>query len=960
MIGSNGRPVVDLKKLCCVIALGAMAPFAFAQDKFDRELEFVRGLAREMRFIELAKSEAERLATQFRDASQQDKIAQLSVEITYYGARSRSDRNQQRALFKETIEKSKQLVDQSKDERVQLGARLTLAEASADYGKFLVEEIEIARTESPDKVKEIEAEAAKVFDGGIEACETVRKSFSGSEDPEKQGRAYQMWLQAGVLMREQGRADKANRSVLVTRAINHLTELIYEAGEETYVGMRALFEIAQSREVDGKTTEAIDSYRSTIRTIVTSLEASEKGELELGRDLESAMFEMLQEVYERVGDVMVKQGSPETPDLFAEFRKHVAQFGEKGKDLFDVVSDQFGHLMLLAESKFLAESGDPKKVADAMAMVKRINDKHPNDFVGVRAKAVLRDILAVQQNLVSGGLLFEIAKGEFQNKNLEAAIKGLHRAIPTLTGDDAKKFGLEAWQMLGTAYGQSERYVEAILAFGEGLKRHAGDDEKRAGEAADALDRAISALKRQSKNDPYFETLYRDAAELIKTYSVGGGAKLFWKQGNDLFQTDKKYAEAIAQFEQIDAKFLYYERARVNIGRAQLMLGEFDKARQSLAAYRTFAKENEIEARDTARQQVRQVAMLEADWAEVQMAYMEARGSTELKRKKDLAKYPEAVQKVEAFLAANEKDGAQNQMVVYSLEYLGRLAADQAQLDKAEAARVRLKAIDKVRSASLATDIFRELQARAKSQTEELNKAIAGDKGEQVIDKATAELEATQRSLVALGLDYVATSPKPQLGVLVATAQTCEQLGEWQRVDEIARKILADFESDTSDQTKKVLDQVVRPMVGEALLQLRKFTEALTMLEAAEKANPQRLELKRQIARALGGWLEYDKSGRARVEPGLEKPVEAYAKFMQDYYQVRNKTAEMRKFSLDWYRMQWEAFWFAKRAATKDSKYKGYADSIYASTRSTDDFATLKTFGAEGLRLHKNFMNNRN
>jgi hypothetical protein len=97
-----------------------------------------------------------------------------------------------------------------------------------------------------------------------------------------------------------------------------------------------------------------------------------------------------------------------------------------------------------------------------------------------------------------------------------------------------------------------------------------------------------------------------------------------------------------------------------------------------------------------------------------------------------------------------------------------------------------------------------------------------------------------------------------------------------------------------------------------------------------------------------------------QIEPGLDKPIEAYAKYMKDYYQIRSKTAEMRKFSLDWYRMQWEAFWFAKRAATKDSKYKGYADSIYASTRSTDDFATLKSFGAEGLRLHKNFMNNRN
>ena len=42
------------------------------------------------------------------------------------------------------------------------------------------------------------------------------------------------------------------------------------------------------------------------------------------------------------------------------------EFGEENTELFDVVSDQHGHLMLLAESKFLAESGDPKKVADAM------------------------------------------------------------------------------------------------------------------------------------------------------------------------------------------------------------------------------------------------------------------------------------------------------------------------------------------------------------------------------------------------------------------------------------------------------------------------------------------------------------------------------------------------------------------------------------------------------------------
>jgi len=960
VIGSYGRRVLDLKSLCFSVALGALSPALLgptllAQDKLQRELEFVRGLAREMRFVELARTEAERLATEFRDAADQDRIAQLAVEITYTGARSKSDRVQQRALFKETVEQSKRLIEMSKDDKVQLAARITLAEASADYGKFLIEELEIARNEDPERLKELEVEAMKVFEAGIDTCKSLRDSLAGND--EMLGRRNQMWLQIGVLTREQARADKKNRSVLVERAIRELEELVFEAGEETYVGMRAMFEIAQCREVDGKVAEAIMGYQSTIRSIALSLEASAKGELELDPGLEYAMFTMLQEVYVRTGEVMLAQGSPETADLFAQFRKHMADFGQKGADLFDAVDEEFGHQMLLAEAKFFAETGEAQKIADAMAMVKRINDKHPNDFVGVRAKAVLRDILAVHKNLANGALLFEIAKGEFQNKNLEVPISGLRRTIPLLTPEDQKVLALESWQLLGTSYGLSERYLEAILAFKEGLQRHGGDDEKRASDTADALDRAISALKRQTKNATEFDGLYSEAAELIKTYSVGGGAKLFWKQGNDLFQ-DKKYAEAIAQFQQVDEKFLWYERARVNIGRCHALLGDLTAARGAFDQYKAWTKEHEIDARDTARQQARVVALLETEFTEMQMAYLEARGSTEPKIEKDLAKYPAATSLTEAFVANHEKDGGN--FVPIALDYLGRLYADQAMLDKAEAVRVRVKAIDPARASRLAIDLFREYQGQIKTLGEELDKLIAAGKDEKTIEKATADLEAVQTSLVALGLDYIAGAPKPQLGVLVATAQNCEQLRQWERVSEVAKKTLDLYESDPADTTKRVLDQVIRPMVGEALLQLRKFDEALTMLQAAETANPLRIDLKRQIARALGGWFEIDRTGRAQRVPGLDRPVDAYNKYMQDFYNPKSKSPDLRKFSIEWYRMQWEAYWFAKQAGTKDEKFKGFANSIYGTTRSTDDFATLKTLGAEGLRLHKYFMNNRN
>ena len=136
-------------KSAAALTIGLLSPALFAQEQLAREIEFVRALAKEMRFIELVKSEADRLASEFRGAADQDKIAQLAVEVSYYGARSRNDRNEQRALFKETVEKSQELIDRSSDPTVKVQAMSTLANASQDFGQFLIEELEIAREDAP-------------------------------------------------------------------------------------------------------------------------------------------------------------------------------------------------------------------------------------------------------------------------------------------------------------------------------------------------------------------------------------------------------------------------------------------------------------------------------------------------------------------------------------------------------------------------------------------------------------------------------------------------------------------------------------------------------------------------------------------------------------------------------------------------------------------------------------------
>ncbi len=264
-----------------------------------------------------------------------------------------------------------------------------------------------------------------------------------------------------------------------------------------------------------------------------------------------------------------------------------------------------------------------------------------------------------------------------------------------------------------------------------------------------------------------------------------------------------------------------------------------------------------------------------------------------------------------------------------------------------------------MRASRLATEVFKEYQAKVKTLKGELDQAIAKDQGEAAIQKALADTNAMRTKLVALGMDYIAGSPKPQLAILVSTMQNWESLGDWKRVDEVAQKTLELYGAETAEATKKAIDMIVRPKVGEALLQQQRFQEAYDMLVAAEKANPTQWELKRQLARALGGWFEFNKKTGAPMKvPGLERAAEAYQKYYGEY-KTWGLRPEVKQFSLEWYRFQWETYWFAKQAGQKDGKFKDIADKVYRMSRSTDDFESLKRHGAEGLELFNFFRANR-
>ncbi len=929
--------------------------------KIDREMTFVRGLARELGLVSLAESELGRLEQTFKTAGDQDKILQLRVEVSLFGARIKPNRVDQRADYKKALDQSKELLERSNDAALQRDARATLAEAAQEFGQFLNEEIDIARTEAPDTVKGLEGEAKDVFVLGVEACDKVMLTLSTDKEksPEKRLEYGLTWMRKGVLLREHARAVKDDRAHLVEKSIGELEEMVLFIGEETALGLRGLFEIAQCHEVAGDTATAVDSYRSTIEQIGVTLNDEHSG---LSGETASFLFDMMQEVYAHLGDLLFQTGDPAAAQaLFTSFRENLGKFGEKGLKPLDVCDPRFGHLTFLAECRFLAESGDPKKVQEALDTAQYINEKHPSDYVGVKAKATLREILAAKSDLASGALLFEIAKGAYQDKNYEDAVKGLRVAIAAMTADEKKTLALDAYDHLGKCFAATDRYLESVVAFQRGLQLYGkgpdGNEAANASDIADRLDRALTAIKSISKNDPALKFVFEGAEPMVLAYSTGGAGKVHWKNGNDRF-TDRKFAEAAAAYEQVPVEFLQYEQARARLVKAHVAAGAFDKARAAIAAYRSWlqTKEAVLDPKRSDKAQVREFAIREIAYTEASMAYVEAYGEPTLGIKKDPAKYPEAIRMMQAFVSnyGKSKEGS----IAQALDALGHMHADMGDLDKAESAYLQVKDLDEDRASRLASVIFSAYLAHAGNLAKELDGAVSGNQDKATVDKITTDLQGVRTRLCSLGVEYMRSSQKPQLGILVNTMNGFERLGDWKKVDEVAQRALQLYGDATDKNTKDIIDLTVRPTIGEALLEQRQFQQAYDMLIAAEQANPSLYPVKRLICRALGGWFYLNATGRGVKEPGLGRFKEAYDKYYSEYRTWATRP-EVKPYSLEWYTFQWECYWFARQAGEKDSAYKKYADTIFKTTGAFDSFAALKNLGVDGKLLFTYFDLNR-
>jgi len=942
--------------LAVLTLFAAVSPSSLSAQEtaLDRDMRFVRGLAKDLGFIEVAQREVEGLHQDASSSSDQRAVSLLGIEVAMYGAKGYSDRVKQRALYEDALNQAREIIDQG-DEKTAQRARLILADATYEFGRFLVDELQLARDTDPARVPELEEAAAKAFRDGVEVCDRAMNQLAGEieDDDEKRVEHGLTWMRKGILLREQARAVKADRAYLAQRARDTLEELIFEWGEESALGLRAMFEYSQVDEVTGDLRSATSYYKDTISGIQKTIK-----EQDLPPETVQFLLDMAQEVFAALMRAEFEGGDTEKVLATAqEFRAFLKENGEPGADILDIAHARHGHEAFLTEARAKAESGQTNLVSEAMEMAKVINDRHPNDVIGLMAKSVIEKVVEAQSGLVSGDVLFEIAKGEYQNKNYEPARNAIKRALTVMTEQEANALGMEAWYMMGTSFAIESRYLESVMAYNTGLTQFGPSGNEWVERTTDRLDQASSQLKRQTKNDPALSDLHATTENLLREYAGAESVdKLAWKDGNRLMASEE-FSKAAESYAKITKSYLYYDLARARYAYALALAGKRDEARRVIDEFRAYLESPEgaiPEDKDKAgKEQVRAQSIAELDYRGAFMDYREAVGSVP-GVEKDLARYPAIIDKFKAFLS-NHSEAAPN-FVPYALDAVGRMQAEIGQLDKAEEAYRRLQSSpDGVSlAAKLSTVIFLAWKQELDNREKEYEAAARAGKTERELQPQRESVDAAHRKVLSLGREYARGAAEPQYGVLVHTLSSAKALGDWQQVEEVANKTIQVWGE--HPDTKDKVDAFVRPAVGEAALRKGEYQQAFDMLSAAEAANPRNYEIKRLICLSLGGWLEFDqRSGNPILINGLGEFDKAYDKWYGEY-KAYGERAGVERYSLEWFEFQWQAYYFASRAKSIDSKYGRFADTLLQKARSIDNWASLEAHGPRGQELKRMFL----
>ncbi len=911
-----------------------------------QEVKFLRGLAKDWGFVELAQqrlSELRRAPTTTED--QQRKLAQVSPEVLFLGARRIPDIQKRKAVLAKSLQEFKDYLSQYGRSEGATDVLAAQAEACEYYGSFLSSAIAVEK--DPDKKKALEEEALGVFVNGIKASNEAMNSLEGrkGESPRAKVNYYLSWMRKGTLLREWAKTITKDRKVKANEAINTLEELALDIGEETAIGIKALLEMAVAQSILGDTENALDSYQGTIEIVVEAIKSTE---VSLPLSTQALMFRFLEEAYGHMTDMYVAAGDVDKAIAAVEAYK------KQRTELNLPSTPRFADVVLLNGAQARLDQGKAEGVAAALETAKQVAGRHPADFLGVRAREIINSALSGGTVTVGPEALFQAAQGERQKDRFASAIRGFKRTLRALKKpEDKKHYGLRAWAQIGLSFAKQQRFLEATYAFGEGLRKFGAnaDDKSLGSKVVDYLKNSARRLSKQKGDKKFAERIQSRADALARRYSTGASKwKLLYSDGRDLIEK-KKFTEAVARLSKITKESPLYELALATTGFAYMKAGDFVKARKALNDYLAYVKDplNAIGTTpaDQTRAQYRQFALADTHFFLGMMIADEAFGRNG--KKADPSKKKAVVQafrnygKTYGKVRPESADRATFELIKALID-LERITEGETEYD-----RFRKEFPNSPQQSALAIILFNARKTQVDAIEQEIS-ALQGNpaKAREMRD-ATRRLRAEVHKALSFAKTYMAAERHPAYAMLRAASKLAARIDEFDQAELFLEKIVAVHGK--SKKYGKNIDAHIRPELAEIKMRKGDFNTALAQIDDALKVRPKSYNLMWLKARALGGWIEFDADGSPRRTQGLQKFKEAYLLLFQDYGKYV-KSKKVKKYSLQWYRWVLACLDMSDKLMRVESDFRRARDSFYSMGKNTDNFASLKKLGPEGNRLY--------
>ncbi|MCH2103444.1 MAG: tetratricopeptide repeat protein [Planctomycetes bacterium] len=879
--------------------------FAQSDAQIREDIRFARGVAEEWGFVDLADGILADIEAGNVPAAMSEELGLVKCDLYRAAAVKSRDADKRNDLLQRAIDAYAAFCESNQYSEQLPQAELGLVNTSSVYARSLELAIEEAIGAEAEELAEKRRE---VLTKAVAKTGDLISNLENSDDQSeaKKRQLYELMLQRAQMLYDVARTQDEGQFNF-EQALMTCENLVFKAGEGTPHCLRAY-------NLMGRTYAAMQSWEEAAAFFQAVIDVAIPADLDEWKEIVKELE--LQQSDKEQRWLFVELATPGLVEAFASsgemgeacrFALHL--YNTQKREGFEF-SRELGYPALLVGAGILLDSGgwvggnlssgetawfqSEEEAKDAGAsrrnriacadlalkIAQQVNTENQGNILQVRAQKLISQIITRPGVEVQPAVLYEAAEGHYNEGNNVEAIKGLKQVLAALDdSDEATRLELapKTYYYLGRSYQQLDRHLEAIMAFKEGVTSYRGDPEYDA-YSAQQLYKSADRMRKTIRDDDQITAMFNEAETIAAQLSEANKDEILFRQAEKL-RGERKFAEAIPKYEQIEKLANDYEKALVAIGECKFRLGETEAAEAKFKDYvesYVTDEENSVE-NSPVRAARRSDALAKARFYRTLIAFQAA----------DKTGFDQGLWDRVIELGADYPDlhPTQDTHAPWTMRMVMNAHVSKVNVTAARETHRRLS--EDYPDSSFTPVASLELHGALKKLRKE-----AEDKGEtesaaQTLREMAELLEFANKNAVKFSFKNTRTE-----------ASHWYDLGEYEKAEKVMRALMERPTDDPNEQN--TINNYVRPELAQALLAQREVAEALEILrELMDGGGRPTKQVVLSYCRGVSGWIE-GAAGKINIIPGAAADAAELDKVIETLNAISN-SKEVDKWTCDWY-----------------------------------------------------------